>query len=58
MATTAGVILSFTKTRQLEGYGASRLGSVFIYILVATIGMKMNALAILDSPGVFLLGLI
>ena len=41
-ATTIGVILSFTKVKKLEGVGASRWGSVFIYILVATIGMKMN----------------
>ena len=34
------------------------LGSVFIYILVATIGMKMNILAIFDNPGLFIVGLI
>ena len=39
LSTTVSVILSFTKARELEGVGASRIGSVFIYILVATIGM-------------------
>ena len=58
IATTGGLILSFTKFRKYEGVGASTIGSIFLYILVATIGMKMNALAILDSPGVFLLGVI
>ena len=58
LSTTLGVALSFTKARQLEGLGASRVGSVFIYILVATIGMKMNILAIFDNPGLFLVGLI
>ncbi|MAQ31992.1 MAG: hypothetical protein CMD26_04610 [Flavobacteriales bacterium] len=58
IATTGGLILSFTKLRKYEGVGASTIGSIFLYILVATIGMKMNALSILDSPGVFLLGLI
>ena len=58
IATTGGLILSFTKFRKYEGVGASTIGSIFLYILVATIGMKMNALAILDSPGVFLLGII
>ena len=58
IATTGGLILSFTKLRKYEGVGASTIGSIFLYILVATIGMKMNALAILDSPGVFLLGII
>ena len=52
------MVLSFTKARELEGVGASRIGSVFIYILVATIGMKMNILAIFDNPGLFLVGLI
>jgi len=58
IATTGGLILSFTTLRKYEGVGASTIGSIFLYILVATIGMKMNALAILDSPGVFLLGII
>lgn len=58
LSTTAGLILSFTRARNYEGAGASRVGSVFIYILVATIGMKMNILEIFDNPGLFLLGLI
>ena len=55
-ATLVGLFLSFTKAKELEGVGASRIGSVMIYILVATIGMKMNVLAILDNPGYFLVG--
>ena len=58
LSTTLAVVLSFTKARELEGVGASRIGSVFIYILVTTIGMKMNILAIFDNPGLFLVGLI
>jgi uncharacterized membrane protein len=57
LATTFGITMSFTKARNYEGAGASKMGSVFIYILVATIGMKMNVLAILDNPGIFLVGL-
>lgn len=56
IATTLGVGLSFTKLRELEGVGASRIGRAFIYILVATIGMKMDILAIFSNPGLFLLG--
>ncbi len=56
IATTIGVILSFTKARNLEGGGASAVGSVFIYILVATIGLKMNIMKIFDDPVVFLIG--
>ena len=58
LATTGGVILSFTKARKLEGVGASRIGSVFIYVLVATIGMKMDLMAIFEHPGLFLVGFI
>jgi uncharacterized membrane protein len=57
LATTAGVILSFTKVRNYEGAGASKVGSVFIYILVVTIGMKMNIMGIFENPGLFLVGL-
>ena len=58
MSTTFGVILSFTKLRELEGVGASKIGSVFIYILVATIGLQMNLFTVFDNPGLFLIGLI
>lgn len=57
IATTGGLLLSFTKVRELEGAGASKVGSLFLYILVATIGMKMNVLAIFENPGFFLIGL-
>lgn len=58
IATTVGLALSFTKAKNLEGAGASKIGSVFIYILVATIGMKMNIAEIFDNPGLVLVGLI
>lgn len=57
IATTLGVVLSFTKAKDLEGAGASKVGSVFIYILVATIGMHMNIKAVVDEPMLFALGL-
>lgn len=58
VATTIGLLLSFTRAKNLEGVGASRMGSVFLYILVATIGMEMNLLAIFDNPGLFAVGAI
>ena len=58
LATTIALGLSFTKVKELEGVGASRFGSLFLYILVATIGMKMNIMAIFENPGLFLVGLI
>ena len=56
LSTSFGLALSFTKARSLEGAGASRVGSIFIYFLVATIGMKMNILEIFAHPGLFLVG--
>jgi len=56
--TTVGLIMSFTKLRELEGVGASKLGSVFIYLLVASIGMKMDIMAIFEHSELFLVGII
>jgi len=50
--------LSLTKLRNLEGAGASKIGSVFLYILVAILGLKMNILAIFDNIGLFLIATI
>jgi uncharacterized membrane protein len=58
LATTLGLVLSFTKARRLEGVGASRIGSVFLYVLVATIGMKMDLRAVVDHPWFFVIGAI
>ncbi|MDP5137286.1 DUF819 family protein [Rheinheimera baltica] len=58
IATTVGLFLSTTKLRSLEAVGASKVGSAFLYILVATIGMHMDVTAILDYPLMFLVGLI
>ena len=58
ISTTLGVILSFTKIRKLEGSGASKIGSLFIYILVLTIGLKMDLKAVFSDPGLFLIGFI
>src|SRR3546814_8661100 len=49
MATTIGMILSGTRARNLEGVGASRIGSVFLYVLVAIIGMQMHVLAVFEK---------
>lgn len=58
IATAIGIALSFTKAKNYEGAGASKLGGVFIYILVATIGMKMDLGQILDNPGLIAIGFI
>lgn len=55
-ATAIGVVLSFTKVRKLQGAGSMKIGSVFIYILVAAVGTHMNIRALLDAPAFFLIG--
>lgn len=58
IATILGIGLSFTSLKKYEGAGASKVGSVFIYILVATIGMKMDLTMILDNPGLIVIGIV
>ncbi len=58
ISTFFGFAVSFTKARDLEGVGASKFGSVFIYILVATIGMKMDIHKVFDKPFLIFVGLI
>lgn len=58
IATTGGVLLSLSKASQLESVGASKLGTVFLYVLIASIGMKMNVKAIFQHGEYFVMGLI
>lgn len=58
IATIVSIILSFTKAKNYEGAGASKFGSVFIYILVATIGMKMDLKMIFDNMGLITIGIV
>jgi uncharacterized membrane protein len=48
LVSTIGLVLSFTPLRHLEGAGASRVGSVFLYLLVTTIGAGADFGAVLD----------
>ena len=57
-ATSFGVLLSFTKLRRLEYVGASKIGSIMLYVLIATIGMHMNISEIFEHGGLFLIGFI
>ena len=58
ISTLIAILLSFTKAKTYEGAGASKFGSVFIYILVATIGMKMDLSLIMDNTGLILIGIV
>ncbi len=56
IATTIGIALSFTRARNLEGVGASKIGTVFIFMLVASIGLNMDIKAVVQHPGLFAVG--
>jgi uncharacterized membrane protein len=56
IATTGGLLLSFTRAKNLEGAGASRVGSAMLYVLVASIGMGMDVSSIFSNPGLFAVG--
>ncbi len=58
IATAGGLGLSFTKYRALEGAGASKVATVFLYVLIASIGMEMDITAVADSPGLFVVGIV
>ncbi len=54
-ATTVGLVLSFTRLRRLEGAGASRVGSALLYILIASIGLRMDLSQVFERDGWILL---
>jgi uncharacterized membrane protein len=58
IVTFIGITLSATPLRKLEYAGASKMGTVFLYVLIATIGMQMDLGAVADNPGLFAIGLI
>ncbi|MCV0384304.1 MAG: DUF819 family protein [Erythrobacter sp.] len=58
IATTAGLLASFTRARELEGIGASKFGVLFIFLLVAVIGTRMDVTKIMDAPAFMAIGAI
>ncbi|NKB87805.1 MAG: DUF819 family protein [Acidobacteria bacterium] len=56
LATSVALVMSYTRARNLEHAGASKIGSACLYVLIATIGMRMNLAAIFDRPLLFLIG--
>jgi uncharacterized membrane protein len=58
ISTIVAILLSYTKAKNYEGAGASKLGSIFIYILVATIGMKMDLNQAFENPGLIAIGIV
>ena len=58
LVTMIGVLLSFTPARRLEGAGASKIGSVLLYLLVACIGASADFREIVRHPEYFVMGFV
>ncbi|WP_199609327.1 DUF819 family protein [Flocculibacter collagenilyticus] len=58
ITTTIGIALSFTRVRKIEAAGASKVATVYLYILIASIGMHMDIMAIFETPIYFVIGII
>ena len=58
LVTAGGVLLSFTRVRDLEGAGASKIGSVMIYLLVACIGASADFSGIIEQPALIVMGFV
>jgi len=56
--TLIGVGFSFTKVRRLDHIGASKMGTVFIFILIAAIGMQINLNGLVSQWRLLLIGLL
>jgi uncharacterized membrane protein len=56
LSTFIGLALSFTRARTYDGAGASKIGTLLLYFLIACIGMQMDIMALLQRPELFLLG--
>ena len=58
LSTGAGLGLSFSRMRNYESVGASRVGSVFLYFLIACIGMQMDFTKLFDRLELIVFGAI
>ncbi|MBC8191693.1 MAG: DUF819 family protein [Candidatus Marinimicrobia bacterium] len=58
LVSIVGLGLSFTPVAKLEKQGASHLGNIFLYILLATIGAKADLRSITEAPMFLMVGVV
>ncbi|KAB8136862.1 DUF819 family protein [Gracilibacillus oryzae] len=56
LITAVGLALSFTKVRNLEYYGASKIGYLGIYLYLTGIGAQANLADVVQAPQFILMG--
>ncbi|KAB8136863.1 DUF819 family protein [Gracilibacillus oryzae] len=58
LITAVGIALSFTKVRNLEYYGASKIGYLGIYLFLTGIGAQANLADVVQAPQFILMGVV
>ncbi|MGH9339433.1 MAG: DUF819 domain-containing protein [Acidobacteriota bacterium] len=56
LISTLGILLSFTRLRQIDNAGASKLGYAALYLFLTSIGAQANLAGILAAPVLLLVG--
>ena len=58
LASTFGILLSFTSLRKLEFHGASRIGYLLLFLVLTSIGARANLSGILSAPLLIVAGVV
>ena len=58
LASTLGILLSFTSLRKLENRGASRTGYFFLFLVLTSIGSRASLSGICSAPVLILAGVV
>ncbi len=58
LSTLLGIGLSFTRLRKLKKVGTTDLATLFVYLLIITIGMRLDLSKIGGSGGLFLVAIL
>lgn len=58
LASTLGILLSFTSLRRLESHGASRMGYLFLFFVLTSIGARASLSGIFSAPILILAGVV
>jgi uncharacterized membrane protein len=58
LATAFGILLSFTSLRKLEFHGASRVGYLFLFLVLTSIGARASLSGILSAPLLVVAGVV
>ncbi len=57
LASTLGILLSFTSLRKLERHGASKVGYLFLFLVLTSIGARASLSGIFSAPLLIVAGI-